>query len=541
MTSLYVFLCVFLFAFCGIVSAQDFTNAESRKINTMLLDVIDRYEDFAGVYDEDSEYEFIRLFQRPDVPVFAGDLLLGYGNDDTLPASEYAAKMLDFTPNVAISISKVRKGQAYVEDGLLYVPIYLQKSIEYTDGSLILSSDVFYDDKFDLTLLMACDLENEKCKIASITGSIDSEDMFPMNFFIIRRPERSGSSLNLEDMLTINGKKLEYNDWDYAIVPEGKLDPMDFKEVMYEVRLKSTVVDSTYRHKEMAYDFKKTRGRFKIRNKYAPMSAYALTKAPSGVTADSWAYEFGFDLGFGVPVGSTGASRFGLFIGLAASYSDLTLNKDQFNYSYSLNELHSSPSRPGQYEVSTRTDYFFDISKVKENVTFVDLMVPVYMSFDHRFGKKGRVWLNWNVGVKAYMNMNEYLGWNMTSYLPEGNIAIRDAYKQQYLRNDTFHKSISTFITAPDYSKEAYEISAAANAALYIKLSKSAFLTMGAGYELGLTDSHIATRDNYFKSNSLYPFVCDTNDNVIAVHTMYDCVSFTREALWVDFGFMFKF
>jgi pimeloyl-ACP methyl ester carboxylesterase len=204
----YIVLCTFLFAICGSAAAQSFTNAESRKINTMILDVIDRYEDFAGVYDEDSEYEFLRLFQSPDSPVYAGDLLLGYGVDETIPVSEYATKMLDFTPNVAVTISKVRKGHAYYENDMLYIPVSLQKSIEYTDGNLILSSDIFYDDKFDLTLLMACDLENEKCRIASITGSIDSEEAFPMNFVVIRRPEPTSSTLKLEDMLTVDGKKL---------------------------------------------------------------------------------------------------------------------------------------------------------------------------------------------------------------------------------------------------------------------------------------------------------------------------------------------
>lgn len=537
----YIVLCTFLFVICGSASAQSFTNAESRKINTMLLDVIDRYEDFAGVYDEDSEYEFLRLFQSPDSPVYAGDLLLGYGVDETIPASEYATKMLDFTPNVAVTISKVRKGQAYYENDVLYIPVSLQKSIEYTDGNLILSSDIFYDDKFDLTLLMACDLENEKCKIASITGSIDSEDVFPMNFYLIRRPEPTSSNLKLEDMLTVDGKKLEYNIFDYAIVPEGKLDPMSFKEVKHEVRISSELVDSTFRHKEMSYDFKKTRGRFKIRNKYAPMSAYALTKAPSGVSADSWAYELGFDLGFGVPVGVTGASRFGLFIGLAASYSDLTLNNEGFNYIYSLDEYHTSPSKPGRFDLASRTDYFFDISSVRENVTFIDLMVPLYMSFDHRFGKKGRVWLNWNFGVKAYVNMNDIIGWNMSSYIPEGRLTVTDAIRQIRLYEGSFNKNINEFISAPKYTKELYELSAAANAALYIKLSRSAFLTLGAGYELGLTDSHISGRDDYYYNGRVYPFVSGVNNNVIAAHTMYDSVSFTRKALWVDFGFMFKF
>ena len=105
-----VFFLVFLS--CSI-SAQNLTNPESRKLNTMVLDIIDRYEDFSGVYDEDSEYEFLRLFQRPDVPVYAGDLLLGYSHKESLPASEYAVKLLDFAQNVSVSISKVRKEQPY--------------------------------------------------------------------------------------------------------------------------------------------------------------------------------------------------------------------------------------------------------------------------------------------------------------------------------------------------------------------------------------------------------------------------------------------
>ena len=537
---LFIVLYVLLGAYCRTVAAQDFTNVESREINTMVLDVIDRYEDFSGVYDEDSEYEFLRLFKSPDVMVYAGDLMLGYGTDESIPVSEYAAKMLDFTPNVAITISKVRKGQPYYEDDILYVPVSLQKSIEYTDGSMILSSDVFYDDKFDLTLLMACDLDNKRCKICSITGSVDSEEVFPMYFTVIRRPEQSSSGLNIEDMLTVDGKKLEYNSWDYAIVPEGKLDPLSFKEIKHEVRISSEVVDSTFRHKEMSYDFKKTRGRFKIRNKYAPKSAYVLTAAPSGITSDSWAYELGFDLGFGVPVGRTGASRFGLFIGVAASYSNLTLHNEGFTYNYQLNTHHSSPSQSGRYDLNAETDYRFTISDVEENVSFIDLMVPVYMSFDHRFGKKGNVWFNWNVGVKAYRSMNETIGWNYSSYQAQGQLAIVEKITGQSRYSHSFNENFSKFTIKPDYSKALYEITAAANAALNIKLSKSAFLTLGAGYEYGV-DSHARTRNDYFSKGSVYPFVSDANHEIVASHTMYECVSFRRDAIWFDLGFMFKF
>ncbi len=251
----YILISLSFLAFSATVSAQELTNVETRKVNAMILDVIDRYEDFAGVYDEETEYEFLRLFQSPDAPVYAGDLLLGYRHDETLPASEYAVKMLDFTPNLSIRVSKVRKGQAYFDSGLLYVPITLKKSVEYTDGNLIISSDIFYDKLFDLTLLLACDLERERCKICSIEGSVDSDKVFPMNFVVVRRPASSTGKVNLESILTDNGKPLEYNSLDYAIVSEDGLDSPEVQEMKYEVRMTQNIVDSTFRHKEIEFGF----------------------------------------------------------------------------------------------------------------------------------------------------------------------------------------------------------------------------------------------------------------------------------------------
>lgn len=549
---LYVILLILTIPFVGTVSAQDLTNAESRKINTMVLDVIDRYEDFAGVYDEDSEYEFIRLFQTSDSPVYAGDLLLGYEMGQTIPASEYAVKLLDFANNVSINISKIRKEQPYFEDGLWYVPVHMQKSIEYTDGSLIISSDFFYEDRFDLRVLMACDLEEDRCKICRIDGSIDSEKVFPMKFMIIRKPEQTNSKLSLDNMLRVNGQKIEYNDLDYAIVPDGDLDPMEYNEIKYEVQISSQVVDSTLRHKEMAFDFKKTRGRFKIRNKYAPMSAYKLTRSPQGITDKSWAYELGFDLGFGVPVGKTGGSRFGLFIGAAASYSNLSLFADKFAYNYVIesNKVNSS----GYKDLISQTDYRFSINSITESISFLDLMVPLYMSFDHRFGRKGRVWLNWNIGVKAYMNMNSIIGWSNNSYDVDGTLAVWDKLANNKISDKSFSGTFTEFLSPCEYSKlsvdladlagielPSIELSAAANIALHIKLSRSAFLTLGAGYEMGLTECHLSSRDKFYSQNEVYPFVTDSQNNVIAAYSLYDTVSFQREALWLDLGFMFKF
>lgn len=518
----------FLFIFNSICSyAQTLSNSEARKMNTMILDLIERYEDFAGVYDDDSEYEFLRLFRTPDVSVYAGDLLLGYDTkSSSLPANEYAKQILDYAQNISVNINTVSKGTPYFADNLWYVPISFKKNVEYTDGNVILSSKDYYEEEFIISLLVACNPEEEYCKISEITGRINSDKSFPKQYWVIQEPEESYSKLNLNDMLTSNGEKLNYSTYGYAIVPENSIDAMN--EMKYEVRIKADTLNTTIRHKLIAYDFKKTRGRMKIRNKVAPFSAYGINS--DMVDAKSWGYELGVDLGFGLPVGATGGSRFGIFVGAAAAYSNLSLSlKEGFSYEYTLeqydnNSLHSN---------KTTDNYKFDVNSVEEQSSYTDLMIPLYMSWDHRLGNRDLIWLNWNIGAKTYINLNQL--YNLNEYKVNGSI-------QRNNESVSFANMPKGFIATPDYKKSFIDITAMANAALHIRCSQSTYITLGAGYEIGITRSHKEGDTPYYKKNSVYPFVySESLDKPVAVHSLFDSTSFRRKALWLDLGVMFKF
>lgn len=512
--------------------AQNLTNSEARKINTMLLDLVERYEDFAGVYDGDTEYEFIRLFKDSESPVYAGDLLLGYDiRKSAIPARQYATELLDYAENISVKISKVRKGVPYFDNGEWYVPIRLKKSVEYTDGNIIISSREYYQEDFELTILAACDLENERCKISSITGNISSNDGFPRKFWVIQEPEKhSYSKISLDELLTADGEKIRYNSYGYAIVPEEGLDELN--EMKYEVRITADTLSSTLRHKVIAYDFKKTRGRIKLRNKFAPFSAYSLDKKHTDLKSKSWAYELGCDFGFGLPMGPTGATRFGAFVGVAASISSIGLTKESIQYDYTLQKTDDNPVNSN---ASEEYKYSYVINSVSEKASYVDLTVPVYLSFDHRLDQNGRFWLNWNVGAKAYLSIDPISGGRSLDI--DGQLS-----KSQNKNTSTIDLAdTKVFVSKPMYSKNFIDLSATANAALHIMVSRSAFITVGAGYELGLTDSHVGKKGSYF-SQSSYPIVySDSQNTTKAAHSLFDYTTFKRKAIWLDLGFMLKF
>ena len=516
----------------GVSYAQELTNKEMRKINSMVLDVVERYEDFAAMYDEDSEYEFLRLFRNKEVPVYAGDLMLGFAVDSaSLSASEYARYVLDYADNVAISISNVKKGEPFVSDDQVYIPVSLKKSIEYMDGTIMISSDSFYAQDFNLQLTMVCDRDLRSCKISRISGNIDSDDIFPMKYWVVMKPEETFSKLDLNRMITADGQPLQYNDFGYALVPENSID--DNLDLKYEVRLKADTLGGTPRHKMLSYDFKKTRGRLKIRNKFAPMSAYELTGTPNTISMDSWAYEIGADIGFGVPMGANGRSRFGLFIGAAASLSSINLSHDNVSYGYTLT---SSQQTSAELEV-TETKYDFSIKSISEGVKYLDLMVPVYMSFDHSFDRNGRVWLSWNVGAKAYLNTKQKIAFDMFSpvFHVQGAYEIND-------RVTNIDKNFTAFLSPASYERNLIDISAAANATLNIRCTRSMFVTVGAGYEYGITDTYTSAGETYSNGKDRLPFVYSVEEkDIVAAYSMMNSISFRRKALWIDLGLMFKF
>lgn len=547
MKRLSLIIICFLTIMSGVSYAQELTNKEIRKINSMILDVVERYEDFAAVYDEDSEYEFLRLFKSKDVPVYAGDLMLGFALDSvSLSAADYARNLLDYADNVAISIRQVKKGKPYIDENQVYIPVAFTKSIEYMDGAVMISSEDFYEQDFNLQLTLVCDRDLKTCKISRITGNIDSDEVFPKKFWVVKKPEETFSKLDLNRMLTSDGKPLQYNEYGYAFVPENSIDN-NIIDLKYEVRLKADTLSGTSRHKMLSYDFKKTRGRLKIRNKFAPMSAYKLTDNPEGIKMDSWAYELGVDLGFGVPMGANGRSRFGLFIGAAASLSSINLSHKGFEYGYSLASSHATSS-PDQQD-RTENKYKFSINSVNEEVKYLDLMVPVYLSFDHSFDRNGRFWLSWNVGVKAYLNTDQKI-FKTPVLKVVGKYVEGESQKVV-----NFEKNFTKFLAPVTYGKKgilgideikgigSIDISAAANATLNIRCTRSMLVTVGAGYEYGHFPTYSSDNAEYVnEAKGIYPFVYSAEENdVVAAYSMMNSVSFRREALWIDLGLMFKF
>jgi hypothetical protein len=67
---------------------------------------------------------------------------------------------------------------------------------------------------------------------------------------------------------------------------------------------------------------------------------------------------------------------------------------------------------------------------------------------------------------------------------------------------------------------------------------------MQVGYEYGFAKIHTSKESKLFDDNAgIYPLVpsgSDINANV-ATRSFLDCISYRRQALWLEAGLMFKF
>ena len=77
----------------------------------------------------------------------------------------------------------------------------------------------------------------------------------------------------------------------------------------------------------------------------------------------------------------------------------------------------------------------------------------------------------------------------------------------------------------------------------YNLLKQYLFLCVKFSYELGFTDVHKSNENNYFNAaDQVYPMVYSARlkENV-ATRSFMDCVSYKRQAMWLELGLMFKF
>lgn len=513
MKKLLVCFCLFL---PWVAGSQTLSHKEQRRINLRMLNLLEQYEASASMYDEFAQYAFLEMCDNGTAMVYSD--LLDYRPGKKVEVAEYVSALAN-KENVRMKILNVKRDPYYWKDNAWHTVIRFDKVVDYNDpGGVRFSNEEYYGANHQIALECYYDPQEDRCYIHTIDGSIISEqEHLPDEFVVVH--------YNTEDDKRIdsNGEPLKFNSFDQAFVPKGSIRGWND-----DVRIKADTLAATPQYDYVKLRYNRTPWRFKLRYAMTMGEALEVTTPVDLTTNTSSSTEMGAELGIALPLGRSTALT--LWAGAAMSETKLEMGTGAMNYSYSTVD-NSGVDYTRHYEISSAT----------ESLTFSDLVVPVYLSLDHKLFKN--MYVHWSVGAKLYLNGET----KVTPYHIEGRTWGNYGTSTVESGAEGFG-SISgdyeSFLAPNTYVRNEQDLSITAGISLNYNLIKGRLFLFGKySYEMGLGAVHESDENELFNaSQRYYPVVYSAGMNQnVATRSLMDCVSYERKAMWLEFGLMFKF
>lgn len=495
----------------AVAAAQSLPNSTRRYINSKVLTLIEDYERFSSLYDEETKHDFLSLFEHTAAPVCC-DMIGAEKYMQQLPVEEYVNCLTENCAFVSTVIKNVKKGEMTWTGGYWMIPVTFQKEFSFIDiNDYSFSVKEYHGTEIQMTMNICYDPDTDLCFITSIDGALDSERQFPKGRFLIvnkREPESKKDAKFLASF-NINGNFPVYDAFGAAILPAGAPSVEDI-DVVGEA---DTLVKG-FNYDVVKFSFDRRSARMKLRYAYAPFYAYDI-KAAGADAVSSAAMELGIDFGGTWSMGKN--TKMGIYAGLGLSASRMTVSSDGADYSYVI-----SVTNGGLFK--DKEIAYAGVSAT-EGFGFTDLIVPVYFELEHKMGKS--LLLSWNVGAKGYYNMKVMNYSYAVSGLMNGN-----AFS---LTQD------NGFLAPANYIRDSFDVTFIANLGLDINLSKNkTYLTIRGGYEQELTSPFKNDGMPYMDAeNGMYPVIYGGGEN-IAVQSFLSNMEYRRKAVWFELGIKFK-
>ena len=506
-------------------SAGPLSHRARRQMNRRVFDMCENYEVRSIVSRKSDKYGFKLMFSD-DAKIFC-DLYNTNRFTAEISPEEYADLVLNRCENVDVILTNAKKKSLeQVGDKWIYT-IGLDKFISYNDKlGVLFPFNEAQKQYFNLEVAFEFDADDmSNCRISSIKCL--NSNSFPVfkNYWIVQQNTTTKEAVMDRDVFS-DGKKLEFNSFRQAYSEHG-----DFEYWDDNVRLTVEDRGSNEEYKYVQFKYQPCHFRIKLRNQFALGSAYKVI-ANSAFEPDSKssAYEVGVDLGYSMSLSRK--LMLEIYTGLSMSMSKLDLSYGQpINYSY------ETTDRNG--DVYTRS---YAINSVSQSVKFKDLMVPLYLNLNYKINKNH--YLTLDFGVKAYFNTNA----TADSFHMAGQVSAAHKYPGHDLNQigglGAFDADYNEFLSAVAFERKSVDLSAAVNLGYNLNLwSRKLFLDFKIGYEFGFGNSYESDENAFFDpSKQVYPMVYLANEERdVVFRPMADCVSFKREALWLNLGFIYKF
>ena len=496
------------------IFGQRLSNYDKRHMNDKLLEMVISYENYSAFSESHMQYSFIDLFSNADAQVYC-DYIASARFGQPISASDYAAYSTETIHVKFVEVRNLRKGDYQFRDGRYKVIVNFDKCLEYEDElfTYFTTTDETIGGDFHITMECEYNKEEDKFFILSISGNKNSNSTFPSGKFVVieRKNDR-------DEFLKVNGKPLSFNAFKEAYA-DSETAPVFADE---DIITKTTIVGTTDRYSKVNYSYKETRFRLRAGVTAAPISAYKVNSPVSFTNEKSSLYEASIDFGYALPIGAR--AKLAFYAGLGVSYSHLDLAIQDINYDYELSDL-SSKTYSRSYQ----------LNNVTEGLSFVDLLLPVYASYEVSLGKS--VALSLDAGIKLYLNTKT----TVHPYTVDGSTST--VYGATAQSTNPLPAVIDQYMVPASYMRNTYDVAAFGKLGFEFKVKDRRYIFLKVGYMHGLTESYKSSLNEWFNNaEGIYPFVYSVkSDSDIAVRSFADCISYRRSALTFDLGFRMKF
>lgn len=488
-----------------------------------VLSAIDEYEMNASVADNNTRYNFIRLFESEDTPIFC-DLYNSseYFMEGNMPVNLYSNWLLEQCSAVTINLKNVRKGDILYADSSWLYQVTLSKSISYADENGILFP--IEEEKapdFVLQLTYRLDSTLTQCKITEII-CLNEGDFKKLNHGYLVQRRYEGKNAKRDAEVKVNGEYLDYNSFGQAYTERGRFD---FWNGNIKVKTETIADEELYEY--VTFKYIKKHLRVKLRAEMAVGSAYSVVNDDSFAKSESEGYCFGLDLGVSATIGKI--FRWGWYTGVGMSMTSLNFETSPMNYSIAMTD-----------QKGRGYNRVYDIASMSQGVNFTDIMVPLYTQLDFKLSR-GVAFIV-EVGAKGYYNMqteNDPYRVVADVYGDYGNGMVINDGEQAFGHIDATYNE---FIFPASFKRQKFDVSLMAYAGFDINLVKNTLLLeVKGGYERGLKNSYKSDERSY-NTTRIPPLVYSSElGRDVAMQPIARCVSFKREAIWANVGLMVKF
>ena len=505
------------------ISAQStLSNAEMRKLNYHIVDLVEDYEYLLQTPTDRARYEFIGLFESEKTLIYND--LLGLSTAKELKVEKYIDILFSNSNACKVVIKNLKKKEVVETDTHYLVDITFDKYIQYYNNcGVVFDSEDFYEADHRITATVAMDKESKKVLFRKIKGSINTNAQpLPAKYRVFSYNEPRD-----KDVLA-NGKNIKFNSFGQAFVDENAIIKFNNSDVELKI-----VQDNgncnlySFRYKPYRWRFR-PKVDFTFNDPYKVGGTYGIKMLKS-----SSMFDFGADIGYAVVFKPK--FKLSLFTGIGMSNS-----KAEFEQGNSIYRYYYMAGSKADFDGETYRRYY-ELKNMKAKMELTQIVVPLYLDVEIPVYERISAYAQFGMRVNFTANLNiTGLGADMKTFgvYPQYNYLVMEDFAPNGFGNQTI------LVDEQKIETKACTLDMFGGLGCRVNLYKGLFFDAGLTYQGSVTPIHetqnrVLFTDDIDEKDAFITYSCHNGESIRPFTDILEKV--TRGAWRANVGLLLKF